>query len=69
MKLPRPKTKAPARSCHAPCGACSSRVRTHPCPACRRPYCEDCIPRHHWYSHVVKVRRLLREALESEGIL
>ncbi len=31
--------------------------------------CEDCIPRHHWYTHVVKMRRRLREALESEGIL
>ena len=66
---PYVKPKGHARSCHGPCRACGSRVGTHPCPACKRSYCETCVPLHHWHSHVVKTRKKLREILESEGIL
>src|SRR6266516_1754171 len=54
---PYVKPKGPARSCHGPCRACGSQVGTHPCPACKRLYCETCIPLHHWHSHVIKTRK------------
>jgi hypothetical protein len=64
------KPKGFAQSCHGPCRACGSFVRTHPCPACKRIYCyNDCLPRHHFFEHVVKARKRLRDVLRSEGIL
>ena len=69
---PYVKPKGHPRSCHGRCVACGSKVRTFPCPSpkCNRIYCyDDCLPRHHFFEHVVRPRKKMRSALEAEGIL
>ena len=72
--LPAPTKRPKYKSyCHG-CGTAGMKGAMHapdgePCPKCGIVFCLDCLPRHYFWSHVKRARKLYSKVLKTGRIV